>query len=345
MHGVYFDGRTSKAHEATASVESDTFVVRLDDAEGSERRFAWKDVVIEPAMGRVRRAFVLRDAQRFETSDFGAVEALEATLGRNRGLTFVHRVESRWHLVLLSVAVFVVVTFAIWRYGLPILAGVAASLTPPGAMAVMDRQAARLLDEQLFEPTNLPADTRRRVRADFRRVVADLGGAYPYRLEFRDGGELGANALALPHGTIYVTDQLVKLAKNDRELEGVLAHEAGHVIRRHAMKGVYQSVGLFVLLSAVMGDVGTASTIAATIPTVLVNSGYSREMESDADDVGGRYLLARYRTTKPLQDLLTRLSEARGSKGGDFTILDSHPDLERRLKRLRALQRDAQRQP
>lgn len=345
MHGVYFDGRTAKAHEATANAELDAFVVRLA-ADDGERRFAWRDVVIEPPMGRVRRAFVLAGSQRFETSDFAAVAALEERLGRNRGQSFVHRLESRWRLVLASVVVFVVAAAGIWQFGLPVLASVAASLTPPGAMAVMDRQASRLLDDQLFEPTKLPAATRARLTADFERVVARLGGGgYEYRLQFRDGDELGANALALPHGTIYVTDQLVKLAKDDREIEGVLAHEVGHVVRRHAVKGVYQSVGLFVLLSAVMGDVGTASTIAATIPAVLVRSGYSRDMERDADDVAGRYLLERYGTTRPLQTLLARLTESHGAASSEFSILDSHPGLERRLAHLRDLQRDAQRQP
>ena len=49
------------------------------------------------------------------------------------------------------------------------------------------------------------------------------------------------NAFAAPGGYIFVTKGLYKLLQNEAELAGVLAHEVGHVIRKHHLKLLQQS--------------------------------------------------------------------------------------------------------
>lgn len=49
--------------------------------------------------------------------------------------------------------------------------------------------------------------------------------------------QIGANAFALPDGTLVVTDELVELAgDNDDEVLAVLAHELGHIHERHGLR-------------------------------------------------------------------------------------------------------------
>ncbi|MFA6969779.1 MAG: M48 family metallopeptidase [Gallionella sp.] len=49
------------------------------------------------------------------------------------------------------------------------------------------------------------------------------------------------NAFAAPGGYIFVTRGLYKLLNNEAELAGVLAHEIGHVIKKHHLKILQQS--------------------------------------------------------------------------------------------------------
>ena len=56
-------------------------------------------------------------------------------------------------------------------------------------------------------------------------------------------------------GTVLVTDELVELAKNDDEIISVLAHEIGHLQRRHALRMALESSAIAVLASAYLGDV------------------------------------------------------------------------------------------
>jgi len=57
-----------------------------------------------------------------------------------------------------------------------------------------------------------------------------LDGRYRFRLELRASPLLGANALALPDGTIVVTDELTRLSQRDEELLAVLSVDGVNVI-------------------------------------------------------------------------------------------------------------------
>ena len=49
------------------------------------------------------------------------------------------------------------------------------------------------------------------------------------------------NAFALPGGWVYVNRGLIQRATNMSELAGVIAHEIGHVTRRHSVQQLQQA--------------------------------------------------------------------------------------------------------
>uniref|UniRef100_UPI002869B138 M48 family metallopeptidase n=1 Tax=Deinococcus sp. TaxID=47478 RepID=UPI002869B138 len=144
---------------------------------------------------------------------------------------------------------------------------------------------------------------------------------------------------------VVMTDQLVALAQSDRELMGVLAHETGHVTHRHGLAGVYQGLGLALVSTVLTGDLVSASTFAAAVPAALLRGGYSRAAETQADEVSGRFMMERYRTTTPLQDILGRLERELGNGKDDpasvLDLLRSHPGTPQRIEHLRAIERTA----
>jgi len=75
-------------------------------------------------------------------------------------------------------------------------------------------------------------------------------------------------------------DELVELTKDDNEIIAVLAHERGHVERRHAMRMVLQSSVVGLVLAWYVGDV---SGLLATAPAIIMQAKYSRDMEREAD--------------------------------------------------------------
>lgn len=99
------------------------------------------------------------------------------------------------------------------------------------------------------------------------------------------------NAFALPGGYVYVTRGLMALANNEAELAGVMAHEVGHITGRHSAEryshGVLTSLGAAALSIALDSN---AASQALGVGSELYMTSYSRSQESQADDLGIRYL-------------------------------------------------------
>ncbi|GGS31824.1 M48 family metallopeptidase [Deinococcus knuensis] len=342
LPGVFFDGHSSRDHPATLHLGAGGVRVRLEGR--GDHHWRADQVTLDAPLPGVRRSLNFPDGSRFETPDDPGIRDWERQHGRNRLLGGVRRLEGSWGTALGAVAVTGAVLWGFVTFGIPALARQAAAVTPVGVLASFDREAMGVLEGQnLIGPSDLSAARQAQLQAAFRDVSGWAGGPYGYRLLLRDGepagsGGLGANAFALPNGTVVMTDQLVALARSDRELVGVLAHEAGHVTQRHGLASVYQALGLSLIITAVTGDVVSASTFAAAVPVALVQGGYSRAAETQSDEVAARFMLERYGTTRPLQTILARLEAQDGGPGGVPDLLGTHPGTDARIEHLRQLE-------
>ncbi|BAE49104.1 Putative Zn-dependent protease [Paramagnetospirillum magneticum AMB-1] len=103
------------------------------------------------------------------------------------------------------------------------------------------------------------------------------------------------NAFALPGGYVYVSRGLLALADDEAELAGVVGHEIGHVTGRHTAQRYSQSIAANIatgVLGAVVGAVTGVSGVGdiAQLGAAAYIQGYSRENESEADELGIRYM-------------------------------------------------------
>ena len=160
--------------------------------------------------------------------------------------------------------------------------------------------------------------------------------AHNYTVVFRRGMSLGANAFALPSGIIVVTDELITLSGNDDELMAIFAHEINHVKRRHALRSILQSTGIFFLVTLLTGDVTSIANFASILPALLIENGYSRDFEREADHEAGSLLITLGKGTGPFQDILRKIdsSHPQTLKLGVFS---THPETLQRIEDLKKL--------
>ena len=261
-----------------------------------------------------------------------------------------------WALVAILVTAGVLV--AGYLFGVPVAARAIAERLPPSIAERLSDEVMKSLDGSgMTKPSNVPQARQDAIGALFAGWRAPQGETVPYRIVYRDFAH-GANAFALPSGLIVVTDELVKLTDDDRLIAAVLAHELGHVKEKHGLRQAVQASIVSVVLAWWLGDV---SSLIATLPTLLLQAKYSRELEQSADDYAARMLRANGLAPGLLADMLEKLeasqrpadgepdaqAEAAGKSGDErvqrrrgkspLDYLSSHPATRDRLARLRAL--------
>jgi Zn-dependent protease with chaperone function len=339
IHGELYDGQTSRNWPAVLR-DNGNGEVQFSWAEGSSS-YLLGAVTVSSRLGNTPRYINMPDGWKFESRDNDAIDALLAKHRLHGWQTLVHKLESRWHYVLASLLFVVAFVWAMLQYGLPAAAEVIAFHLPATVTDGVSKQTLASLDEHFFETSKLPDATQKRLKARFAQMTAPLNGLYRFELQFRKGGEvLGANAFALPSGTVVMTDELVELADNENQLVAVLAHELGHVVNRHGLRQILQHSVLTLFLAYATGDV---SSVAVALPVMLVQLGYSRDFEREADDYAYDYLLNHQIATASFANILTRIEdsqqqrrekvESEGEDSSIFEYLSTHPDTAQRVKR------------
>jgi len=327
---TYFDGRTARAHQVTLAFEAGDVVLSGGDM---DRRAPVGSIVFDEELGSTPRIVRFVDGAFCEVPDHAGFAALAESHGIQ--VRAVARWERSWGVVT-AAALFLIVGFAIfYRFALPAMAESAADRLPPTALNALSRQTLSILDRTMFTPTELAG--RRRAALMNGLDALTLPGAERPRLslDFRKSEKLGANAVALPSGTIIATDALVELMPDDRDVLAVLAHEAGHVARRHGLRKVIQSSMVAILITWYVGDV---SALVATAPSVLIQAQYSRDLERDADAYAADTLELNGLSVGHLANALERLAQAHkgdGASTGPLSYLSSHPATAERLAWLR----------
>jgi len=327
---TWFDGTSSRAHAIRVDV-SDGWLSIVDASGVALARHPLRHIHIDPPLGSAPRRIHLPENELIETRATRAVATLERHLRVNISSRCLYFFENhRGSIAALSLsALLVIVLF--FTHALPFAARIAASRVPDEALDYLSDNALELLDRQFLQPSTLPAPHQELVRRIFTQVTGNSSNGQHYRLEIRSSKTLGANAFALPSGTIIVTDALVHLL-NDDELAAVFAHEIAHIDQRHGVRLVLQNSGVFIVIGTLLGDINSLSGMAGTLPMVLIGSGYSREFEAEADLAAARYLLATRGTTAPMRSALARLLD--NAANASMPYLSSHPETEERIEAL-----------
>lgn len=279
----YFDGRSSRPRAVQARLVQGQLLLngpavdRVIDA----RQVQWPD-----RTRRGPRIAQLPDGGSLQSDDGAAWDDWVRAAGH--GESVVVRLQQSWRGVLASLLLIVAVSAAGYVWGLPWAARVVADRFPDG----VEQQIGQTVQAQVdgfVKPSQLSAQEQQAIEQAWQRVLRAHTAAQaargvtvrPSRLLIRASEDIGPNALALPGGTLLLTDDMARLLQHDTEvIAGVLAHELGHVQRRHGVRMLVQVGVLGFFTSTLWGDY---SGVLATVPLWLGQAHYSREAEREAD--------------------------------------------------------------
>jgi Zn-dependent protease with chaperone function len=318
----------------------------LIEGEGVHRSESLEAAQASDALGQTARTFFFKDGASLVVRDGLALS--KALASSTHAETFAARAPRQIPLVIASVIALVVFVVFGYAVGVPWTAQKIANALPAKALDVISATSMDLLGTMGFEPTTLPLARQEKIIAAFNALKPPDGKTKTRQIFFRSNPEHGANAVALPDGTIIVTDELVALAQNDDQILSVMCHELGHVAHRHGAQMVVQGAMVAGFLSLYLGDFSTIATGAAA---TLATAHYSRDAEREADEYAIAMMRANGKSPRALSAMLARMDHAyraalkksdakAASASRTFTdYFSSHPGTGERIARIEAASR------
>jgi predicted Zn-dependent protease len=155
------------------------------------------------------------------------------------------------------------------------------------------------------------------------------------------------NAFAAPGGLILITRGMIRVCKTEDALAAVLAHEISHVVEKHGLKSIKSSrltSAFKIMANETARSYGPAQLSQLTeafgesitdITATLMKSGYSRELERDADKGAVTILKRVGYDPGALIVMLTEMKKQLKPGGLDFA--KTHPDPKDRIEDVKTL--------
>jgi len=147
------------------------------------------------------------------------------------------------------------------------------------------------------------------------------------------------NAFAYPNGVIYVHTGILCKMDNEAQLATLLGHEMTHVTHRHAVqqfrsvKNTTAVLATIQMASAPFGVFGSLATLLGSVGAMASVTGYSRELETEADRVGMNLMAnAGYDPQETPKLFIYLKSDLEKNHVAEPFFFGSHPRLQERIQ-------------
>ncbi len=147
------------------------------------------------------------------------------------------------------------------------------------------------------------------------------------------------NAFAYPNGVIYVHTGILASIENEAQLATLLGHELTHATHRHAIQGMRSArtkgatLQTFGVLTMPFGLIGALATALGSVGYMASVTGYSRDLEREADCEGLALMARAGYATEEAPKLFEALKrEVEEEKRDEPFFFGSHPRLNERIE-------------
>ena len=247
------------------------------------------------------------------------------------------RLETNRKLILLSVLLVPAVLFSLFKFAIPYCAIVFANYVPAPAVEIASRHTLIALDRSLLNTSQLEPQSQLALQQAWTNLLSKLQlNDHNYQLQFRQSKAMGANAFALPNGTVVVTDELVNLLEQDMQLlSAILLHEIGHVQHKHSMRLIAQTLATSLTLHYFFGDLGALIEGFGSISSTLAQNQFSQKLEWQADNYAIEKLALLGQDPEAFALAMEKLASSVPELSKLDSLLSSHPIIAERIDNAR----------
>lgn len=300
-NGRWSDGKTAAAHKVEIELQQDNLVFRREDQPGTPPQiWPYKEIHSPHPVHPNDKSVLLTSTKNPEQRLFiDEVNFAKRILDQAPNIT--HSAH-QWSLLKwpLAMAAALVVFWALTYFNIISPANYLAQIMPDNSRTTLGTGVIKTITKNQKVCHSQQGD------AALNKLLVRLYPATPQKIKFKiKVVDLKiVNAFAAPGDHIIVSGKLIQQATSPDELAGVIAHEIGHAIERHPEAGIIRALGLLTIMQFLTA--GEASAVS-DIAFFLIQSGYSRSAEQQADEHAANILKKVAIDTRPLAGFFARL--------------------------------------
>lgn len=367
IRGTWYPKGSANRKKASLIVnDSKKFSIMSEEGEIELVAGDFLGLAVSDRVGNIMRRLTLPDQSIFETLDNNAVDACLKTHihpANSRSLFF--QLESSHRMLFLSFIVIIALGISL-KWSVPWASGLIAESIPQKVREHISRESLIVMDAAIFKESETSVVIQKKIKNHFENeVLPTLSGdtlkGSAFTLHFRKlsrstaGTEKQidiANAFAFPSGDIIVTDELIRVANNQQEIDVILYHEIAHVLHNHGLKQVIKSTLVTTIFLMLTDGASFVEDILLGLPVFFIQSHYSKIYETEADKFAFELMLKNNINPTVFSDMLSKISiekkkEAVQVDEQNENYFSTHPATSKRLKMAKkyAEQFSKQRQP
>ncbi len=246
--------------------------------------------------------------------------------------------ESNLALIVCALVATPVLLYALLFKLVPGIAVTAVQTMPDAVVEQMGQQSMALIERTVLSPSELSDAQQQAVRDLWQDTLAQLDlSVDKYRIDVYRSDHFGANAFALPHGQVVVTDELaLLLAEQPDALRAIILHEIGHVERMHSVRLASQAAVASIAIAILLGDMDIVAEVVLGSGSALMDLQFSQNMEWEADNYALAQLARLGYSGEDFAQALESLVSLDDEQAQSWLkYLSTHPSLQERIEHAR----------
>ncbi|TMP35548.1 M48 family metallopeptidase [Pseudoalteromonas rubra] len=332
IRGYFYQPNSSRVQEAIARLNDSHIAVYTDD-----------ECVCESSVETLQvSAHIPGQASELTFTDgarFVPLDVAHRWPFQSNKRSLLAKLESNLALIVCALVATPALLYALLFKVVPGIAVTAVQTMPDAVVEQMGQQSMVLIERTVLSPSALSEKEQAAIERLWLDTVAQLDlSAQKYRIDVYHSEHFGANAFALPHGQVVVTDELATLlADNPDALRAILLHEIGHVERMHSVRLASQAAVASIAIAMLVGDLDIVAEVVLGSGSALLDLQFSKKMEWEADN----YALAQLHRLGYSGEHFAQALESLAKLGETheqnwLKYLSTHPSLQERIEYARS---------
>ncbi len=279
----FFDGKTSRTHNARLIVSSVNWKIAYVDESSTPIEISWNPQKVKKSdvytKGLV--SFTYGDSfpfEKIESSDQNFIKYINNSHQHLNSSLDVLLHKSKWKSLVFLLIGIVGIGLLSYFYIIPTVAtGFASTLSEENVIDFGD-YVFRVLSTDL--EMNEDASKKLQNFVD----AMDIDSTFPLEVYVVQSDEL--NAFALSGGKIVMFSSLLDKIQTKEQLSALIGHEVSHIENRHVLKNIARNFGGAIFVSVLFGDINGATTVLMDNAHLFSQLSFTRSLEKEADIFG-----------------------------------------------------------